>query len=233
VAESLLEHLLGLPRAVAVGWFVNAWHGIPTLSPVADTAQIPSLLGQLLALGRTHPAICSRQNRLIDPVEVDYGLLCFYVENQSVYRWAYQPGEPDPVVVGRYLDEDGWVAEQQRLSGFLLQVCLFEAVFSAPYSASAAWLPPEELAAVLTLGGLRPLLTPWRWPEHPTLFHAADDAIATGGLAPTSWSPPDGWSRLPICRTASASMPIAGSMHGSAASFGSKQSPTPGLRSFC
>jgi hypothetical protein len=178
MTESLLEHLLGLPPAAAVGWFVNAWHGIPTLPPVADTAQIPSLLGRLLALGRTHPAVCSRQNRLIDPVEVDDGLLCFYVENQSVYRWAYQPGEPDPLVVGRYLDEDGWVAEQQRLSGFLLQVCLFEAVFSAPYRASAAWLPPEELVAVLTLGGLRPLLTPWRWPEHPTLFHAADDPIA-------------------------------------------------------
>jgi hypothetical protein len=60
------------------------------------------------------------------------------------------------VVAGQSLDEDGSVAEQQRLGGFLLQVCLFEAVFSARYSASAAWLPPAELAAVLELGRLRP-----------------------------------------------------------------------------
>jgi hypothetical protein len=145
---------------------------------VPDTAPIPSLLGQLVALDRTHPAICSRQNRLIDPVEVDDGLLCFYVENQGVYRWAYRPGEPDPAVVGRYHGADDWVAEQQRLSGFLLQVLLFEAVFSAPYSASAAWLPPAELSAVLEAGGLRPVLTPWRWPTHPTLFHASHGAIA-------------------------------------------------------
>jgi hypothetical protein len=177
-AGSLAEQLRRLPPAAAVGWFINAWHGIPTLPPPPQPSPIPSLLGQLLVLGRTHPAVCSRQNRLIDPVEVDDGLRCFYVENQGVYRWAYQPGGPDPVVVGQYLDEDGWVAEQQRLSGFLLQVCLFEAVFSARYSASAAWLPLEELAAVLELGRLRSLSTPWRWPEHPTDFHAADAAIA-------------------------------------------------------
>jgi len=178
VSGSLVQQLRRLPPAAAVGWFLNAWHGIPALPPPAQPSPIPSLLGQLLALGQTHPDVCSCQNRLIDPVEVDDDLLCFYVEDQSVYRWAYQPDEPDPVVVGQYLDEAGWVAEQQRLSGFLLQVCLFEAVFSAPYSASAAWLPLAELAAVLELGRLRPLLTPWRWPEHPTLFHAADDAIA-------------------------------------------------------
>jgi hypothetical protein len=178
MAESLVRQLRRLPPAAAVGWFLNAWHGIPALPPPTHPSSIPSLLGQLLALGRTHPATCSRQNRLIDPIEVDDGLRCFYLENQSVYRWAYQPGEPDPVVVGQYLDADGWVAEQQRLNGFLLQVCLFEAVFSAPYSASAAWLPPEELAAVLELGRLRPVLTPWRWPTHPTWFHASDGAIA-------------------------------------------------------
>jgi hypothetical protein len=178
MTESLLAQLRRLPRAAAVGWFVNAWHGIPTLPPVAGGTRIPSLLGQLLALGHTHPAICSRQNRLIDPVEVDDGLLCFYVENQGVYRWAYQPGEPDPVVVGRYHGANDWVEEQQRLSGFLLQILLFEAAFSVPYSASAAWLPSEELAAVLTLGGLRPVLTPWRWPTHPTRFFASDEAIA-------------------------------------------------------
>lgn len=178
MAESLLEQLLRLPHAAAVGWFLHAWHGIPTLPPVADTVRIPSLLGQLLALGRTHPAICSHQNRLIDPVGVEDGLLCFYVENQGVYRWAYRPGAPDPAVVGQYHGANDWVQEQQRLSGFLLQVCLFEAVFSAPHSASAAWLPPAELAAVLDAGGLRPVLTPWWWPTHPTRFHASDGAIA-------------------------------------------------------
>ena len=31
---------------------------------------------------------------------------------------------------------------------------------------------------MLELGRLRPLLTPWRWPEHPTVFYAADEVIA-------------------------------------------------------
>lgn len=144
MTESLAEQLRRLPPAAAVGWFLNAWHGIPALPPPAQPSPIPSLLGQLLALGRTHPAICSRQNRLIDPIQVDDGLRCFYVENQGVYRWAYQPDGPDPVVVGRSHDEDVWVAERQRLSGFLLQVCLFEAVFSAPYSASASGYRPRS-----------------------------------------------------------------------------------------
>lgn len=89
-AGSLAEQLRRLPPGAAVGWFLNAWHGIPALPPPPQPSPIPSLLGQLLVLGRTHPNICGRQNRLIDPVELDDGLLCFYVENQSVYRWAYQ-----------------------------------------------------------------------------------------------------------------------------------------------
>jgi hypothetical protein len=31
---------------------------------------------------------------------------------------------------------------------------------------------------VLALGGLRPVLTPWRWPTHPTRFFASEAAIA-------------------------------------------------------
>ena len=75
MTEPLAEQLRRLPSAAAVGWFLCAWHGIPALPPPAQPSPIPSLLGQLLALGRIHPAICSRQNRLIDPVEVDDGLL--------------------------------------------------------------------------------------------------------------------------------------------------------------
>jgi hypothetical protein len=178
VAESLAEQLTRLPREAAVGWFLRAWHGVPELPLAPATAQIPSLLGRLLLLGRSYPTICGRQNRLIDPVEVGDGRVCFYVENQSVYRWAFRPGEPDPVVVGQFHDADGWVVERERLSGFLLQVCPFEALFSASYSASASWLPPEALPEVLDPGRLRPVLTPWRWPEDPTVFHASDDAIA-------------------------------------------------------
>jgi hypothetical protein len=66
VAESLVQQLTRLPREAAVGWFLRAWHGVPKLPPVSATAQIPSLLGRLLLLGRSYPTICSRQNRLID-----------------------------------------------------------------------------------------------------------------------------------------------------------------------
>jgi hypothetical protein len=178
MSMSLVEELNSLPRAEAVTWFLHAWHATPEPPQVPGTPQIPALLVRLLALCRTYPTICSQQNRLIEPVEVDDGLLCFYVENQNVYRWAYRPGEDDPIVVGRYLNEAAWVAEQERLSGFLLQVCLYEAIMSAPYSASASGLTPEALAHVLESGRLRPVLSPWRWPEEPTVFQASDGAVA-------------------------------------------------------
>jgi hypothetical protein len=177
MSASLREHLTRVSREAAVGWFLGTWYGIPELPPVPNTPQIPSLLGQLLTLSRSYPGICSQQNRLIPPIDIGDGLLCFYVENQQVYRWAYRPGETDPVVLGQEPQTGVWLAEQERLSGFLLQVCLFEALFSAPYTASAAWLPAEALAEVLDRGQLQPVLTPWRWPEDPTLFHASDGAI--------------------------------------------------------
>jgi hypothetical protein len=177
MSGSFREHLTGLSRTAAVGWFLQTWYGIPELLPVAATPQIPSLLGQLLSLCRSYPTICGQQNRLIPPVDIGAGLVCFYVENQNVYRWAYRSGEADPVVLGQRLGTDAWVAEQERLIGFLLQVCLFEALFSAPYTASAAWLPDKVLTEVLDRGQFQPILTPWRWPEDPTVFCASDGAI--------------------------------------------------------
>jgi hypothetical protein len=177
MSSSLREHLTGVSREAAVDWFLRTWHGIPELPPVPVTAQIPSLLGQLLTLSRSYPTICSRQNRLISPIDVGDGLLCFYVENQNVYRWAYRPGETDPVVFGQASQAGAWFTEQERLSGFLLQVCLFEALFSAPYTASAAWLPSGAVTELLDRGQLQPVLTPWRWPGDPTVFHASDGAI--------------------------------------------------------
>jgi hypothetical protein len=174
---SLRETLTAASRAAAVDGFLRTWHGIPDIREVPTTPQVPSLLARLLRLCQSNPAICSKQNRLISPVEVGDRLLCFYVENQGVYRWAYRPDGDDPVVLGKPSETDDWLPEQERLTGFLLQVCLFEALFSAPYTASAAWLPAEALANVLDRGRLRPILTPWRWPENPTAFLASDGAI--------------------------------------------------------
>lgn len=67
-----------------------------------------------------------------------------------------------------------WLEEPERLSGFLAQALLFEAIMHAPFGASGTALPPETVRAILSRVG--PLGTPgWNWCRGR--FFARDGAL--------------------------------------------------------
>jgi len=105
------------------------------------------------------------------------GRLTFYVENQGVYVWATDPRGEDPSVRGRF-DEVGepWIDEEVSLSGFLIQICLFEAILGAPFGASASSIDQATLDLVTASLRLVPLGA-WRWPAYPGRFWARNGAF--------------------------------------------------------
>jgi hypothetical protein len=117
---------------------------------------------------------------LLAPIDLDVdgdGKMIFYVENQGVYLWATDPQGEDPVVWGRFNEEgEAWAREEVLLSEFLIQVCLLEGVFGAPYGASASWVNQLTLERVTAPLQLVPF-GPWRWPAYPTRFWAANGAF--------------------------------------------------------
>jgi hypothetical protein len=84
----------------------------------------------------------------------------------------------DPPVWGCWNEPDEpWIEEEERLTGFLIQLCLFEATIASPYEASASWLDGAKVKKVLDR--FQPLpLGAWRWPGYPTRFCATDDVLA-------------------------------------------------------
>jgi hypothetical protein len=69
-----------------------------------------------------------------------------------------------------------WVEGEATLSGFLIQVYLFEAIMTAPYGASASWADQETLDRV-TAPLNRVPLGDWSWPAYPSRFHAGKGAF--------------------------------------------------------
>jgi hypothetical protein len=175
---SLLYELLSNgDRAWVLARFLEQWHGIRLLP--GGPAGLPPGLARVLGAVERHPEL-SPQNYLYAPYEEGHGLLVFASEREGAYEWAYQPGEVDPKVWGRWLlDRPGgsdWTPESERLSGFLLQFVLFEAITGAPW-----WVQyPAARPGLVTvaLGPLRPVLGTWRWPGPDATFHAADDTLA-------------------------------------------------------
>lgn len=123
------------------------------------------------------------QNTLVwDPTWArDGDKYVFYVENQAVYVWATDGDGDDPVVWGRFNKPgEPWLAEQEPLSRFLLQVVLFEAIMGTAHGASAASITLRQLeAAVAPLERLP--LGCWRWPVEPSCFYAGADVLAFAG----------------------------------------------------
>src|SRR5262249_21498351 len=96
--------------------------------------------------------------------------------------WVDEPSqvvasEEDPAVWGRFNEVNRpWTNEGMRLSEFLIQVCLFEAIMAAPYGASAAWADEATVRKVTeTLKELQ--LPPWHWPGFPTRFFYGNGAF--------------------------------------------------------
>lgn len=102
----------------------------------------------------------------------------FLAENQGVYVWAYSLDGDDPDVWLCPNEAGGeWKKEGEALSGFLLQLLLWES--SGPISTSADWIDAacyDRLREELD----RLPLAPWHWPAWKTEFFARDDVIAVG-----------------------------------------------------
>lgn len=198
-----LIDLLAEPPPNAIIRFLAEWDGDDDRpSPFQVRRGLPKPLAEMYAITRQRSQVIV-QNSLIqaDHLTLDAGRTVFYIENQGVYLWAFEPDREDPVVWGRY-DEPGrsWQAEREPLSRFLLQVVLFEAVMRSDGAATSA-LPFDELMRALApLGRLS--LGAWRWPADPTWFYAGDDVLAiVGPSGQPHGGPSDRWDIFLAGRT--------------------------------
>ncbi len=180
--QSLAEPLSVQDRLSVLERLIAYWHGPcrpedgysdEELAGVALPLPLP--LRWWYHYGGKRRGILSGQNRLLAPADledVDGGRLLFYVENQAVYLWATAQRGEDPAVWGKFNDgENSWVEEEVNLSGFLIQACVLEAIFSANYGASVSSAGQETLERVVA--PLRPVpLGAWRWPAYPSRFFA-------------------------------------------------------------
>src|ERR687896_2675347 len=165
-----VREILAQPRAEAIERFLTSWYGPRTVESALPepgrSTRMPAPLHGFYDLIRRWPDAIV-QNVVLAPPElpdlrneagaetyIDDGKLAFYVENQGVCRWATSPEEVDEAPVwirGETLDRemDTWELEEPRLSAFLVQVIVFEAVIGANHGASVAWLDRPTLARVL------------------------------------------------------------------------------------
>jgi hypothetical protein len=149
--------------------FVRYWHP-PVVPEDGMTRQelggvpLPATLARWFLWAGNRPEIMSGQNQLLAPkdIVVEGRFLIFYVENQGVYQWATTCESEDPPVFGRYETSDPWMQEGMALSNHLIRMCLFEAITSAPHSASTGWLGPEEFERLSK--GFPVMLSAWHLP---------------------------------------------------------------------
>jgi hypothetical protein len=133
-------------------------------------------------LARERPDVLGTQNRIEreDELRTDHlgDLLVFGVENQGGFTWGlrWPLGDPaaDPTVWFREFDEPP-TAEQEPLSGFLIQYCLHEAALGAAYVALSGDLTAhqvKQLTDPLRPVPLRPFL-----PRTAARFHVAPGLV--------------------------------------------------------
>jgi hypothetical protein len=102
----------------------------------------------------------------------------FCRESQGVYEWGINDLSSDPEIVGRDATPgSNWCSEEERLTGFVLQLCLFDAIMTAPFGASASWCSAQQLDRILSCWS-QIALGVWRWPAYPTRFYRSAIALA-------------------------------------------------------
>ena len=165
-------------RMRALEVFLERWHGHSKARKPLKRKRLamPRPLAEFYELARgRHAVVFNSLPRIPEPTD---GRLVFCVENQGVYLWSTEAKGNDPAVWGRF-DEPGmsWRREKERLSGFLIELGVFEAIYGAPCGATAAHL---ESAAVRRLCSrmTRLPLGAWRWPAYPSRFYARKGALA-------------------------------------------------------
>lgn len=174
-------------RATALAQFVTGWYPAEseTVEPPSVAAPLldpPEGLRQFYRLAQHRPRCLGVQNRVL-PLSKLYAdangeMLVFGEENQGCFiwslRWTLDDPEADPTVWFSEDDESA-IAEQEPLSGFLLQFSLFEASMGADYVAHSLQLTAQQvdrLAEDLLPVPLHPF-----WPAAPTRFYIAPGLV--------------------------------------------------------
>ncbi|GGQ38108.1 hypothetical protein GCM10010266_71780 [Streptomyces griseomycini] len=172
-------------RAAALEQFVTGWYPTAdvTESLISGSAsRLPAGLRQLYRLAKQRPGALGIQNRILPEPDLHTDhlgeMLVFGVENQGGFFWSllwtHEEPEADPTVWFREFDEKP-IAEQEPLSGFLIQFSLFEASMGADYLALPRKLTAPQVAKLteaLQFVPLRPF-----WPWAPTHFYVAPGLV--------------------------------------------------------
>ncbi|MFG2985420.1 hypothetical protein ACGFYQ_29870 [Streptomyces sp. NPDC048258] len=184
-----LRHVNG-DRAAALKEFITGWYPAPTEAdteeagpPTTRTASyLPDGLRQLYRLAERRPGVLGVQNRILPETRLHTDLRgemrIFGDESQGGFFWSLlwtlDEPEVDPTVWFGEFDEEP-IAEQEPLSGFLIQFSLFEASMGADYLAlprRLTALQVEQITRALHLAPLRPF-----WPWVPTHFYVAPGLV--------------------------------------------------------
>lgn len=182
---SLLAPTTTLERIEILEALVDYWH--PPIRPEdgmkreeLGSLRLPATLARWYRWAGNRTEIMSGQNHLLAPSEIiaKDGVLIFYLENQGVYEWATTCEGDDPPVLGRYESSDPWTPEGMTLSEHLICMCLFEAILSAPYSASTGWLESDQFERIRE--GFPIALHGWNWPG-PSRFYLAEGVFMHAG----------------------------------------------------
>ncbi|MGW2988153.1 hypothetical protein [Streptomyces goshikiensis] len=172
-------------RAAALEQFVTGWYpAAGATEPPASCApsRLPARLRQLHRLAKQRPGALGTQNRILPEPDMHTDhlgeMLVFGVENQGGFLWSLlwtlDGPEADPTVWFREFDEEP-IAEQEPLSGFLIQFSLFEASMGADYLALPRRLTAAQVAQLTQ--ALHPVpLRPF-WPWAPTHFYVAPGLV--------------------------------------------------------
>jgi hypothetical protein len=170
-------------RVRAMEIFVERWYAPITAeaskasNPLERTPlELPEPLRRLYGLAAKRDLF--GQNRLVkaEDLAVEDGKLGFYIENQGVCVWAvdHPAGHDPPVFVRGNAWGDPWVEEAPTLSGFVIQMVIFEAVLCAGhFSARHDGLTASELRKLQRK--VAPLVLP-PWSSSKTQF------VGKGGI---------------------------------------------------
>ncbi|MGW1874655.1 hypothetical protein [Streptomyces sp. NPDC001975] len=174
-------------RAGALEQFITGWY--PAASETAERPPVqappldlPDELGPFYRLAQHRPRCLGVQNRLLPLSELQTDpkgeMLVFGEENQGGFFWSLlwtlDGPEADPTIWFREYDEPP-IAEQEPLSGFLIQFSLYEASVGAEYVALCDQVTEQQLDR-LTEGLLPVPLRPF-CAAFPTRFYVAPGLV--------------------------------------------------------
>ena len=127
--------------------FLRAWNGDPAEDAEPTSGEGPEPLRAWWRWERSWGSIC-HQNQVLTELDLSSSPVVFYVENQAVVEWGFDPDTEE--VFERVTDgRSDWEPVGSALADFLLQVAVFEAVLGSDRMrvGRASW-------AVLDLPGL-------------------------------------------------------------------------------